>query len=734
MDCQIRHLQNDLDHEIQVQAELKERFDMEMRCRDWLLDESSHEIEVAMRDQLALQAEIADLEQRLACAEDCAKTLDQAASDLKAATIETQKLKEKSLSHSKELEANSLEVQSLRKDLGKACTKATLLEFQVSQKEEMAAQNAAIRQELEQLQPKASMAADLQNELEEKNNEVAKLQTSLATAQQQVQENIRLSKENAAIKVQVQTLREKLLVLPDLQKRLQQKETHMSDLQAALRASQQQAQEKDKLIRENAIMAERLRQTEGQIFRLQNTETELQQERARSIMFENDLAAAKTQATQVDEVREKVVSLQEQCTSLTSELERSTEQCAQILPLKQSIKEKDDELAGFREQSVTLQAQAGDIQSLKDDLRQAEEKHSSMQQQILRLEGELSNARLDIAGNESPRQRRIANRSGGFSLPAINVPRRPVPPVDHESVLSNGDGFSEVANSSLPPSGVTEIVPETQPEIQESPLVEGDSILPTFGQQQSSDPEPSFLPSDDEDSSPENESLHLNIETRRPLVDMERRVVDQEAGETERMQERPPSSSYESQSDQMLLDQVSQGENDGLDQLPSTTTPKFAMPSSQIISGQEQSPRRLRSGSRGLGRQATRSVEPDYPHQRTRVSTPTVRREQYQPNSAAKRRIEPDVEEEISQENPRKLKRRPANMEIKKPQVVVPKQPEKQTPSRGMVSFRKTSNSIVGTNAPAPGKSQRSSKPARKGSRQDRYTTRFGPDTDGNET
>lgn len=734
MECRLRHLQSDLDHEIQERGQLEKSFDMAIQYYDWLLVGFCGDIEVALREEGILEAEIADLYPRLACAEDAVKTLGHPVSDLTVAKSEILQLKEELLSQSKEIEAKSLEAQTLRKDLEKACTKAALLEAEVRQKEEIVAENAALQKQLDQLQSKASMAAVLQNELEQKKNEVTELQNSLVIAQQQAQDSDRLSKENAAIKIQVDILREELLVLPDLQKRLQQKETHMSDLQSALRASQQQAQDKDKLAKENALMAERLKQTEEQVSHLRDVQMELQQERAKTIALENDLASAKTQATHIDELQEKLTSLQEQRTSLTSQLKHSNEECAQIPPLKQSIKEKDDELAKLQEQSITLQDQAEEIQRLRDDLQQAEEKHVSMQQQILGLEGELSNARLDEAGNEPPQQRRVATRTGGFGLPTLSAPIRPAPLVDHDSLLSDGGDLSQlVVGSSLQPTGVTTIVPETQPEIQESPLVEADSLLPTSCQQESSDSEFSLLPSDDESSSPENESQHLIVKARRSLVDRGHRVVDQAAGEAGPMLERPPSSSYESQSDQMLLDQVSQSEDVNSDQLPSTIRPEFAISSSQIKSGQEHSPRRLRSGSRGLGRQATRSVEPDYQYQRTRASTPIVRREQYQPNSAAKRRMEPEIEEDGSQENLRKLKRRPANMEIKTPQFVVPKQPAKQTPSRGTVSFRKSS-SIVGTDAPAPGKSQRSTKLARKGSRQDRYATRFGHNPDGNET
>jgi hypothetical protein len=190
---------------------------------------------------------------------------------------------------------------------------------------------------------------------------------------------------------------------------------------------------------------------------------------------------------------------------------------------------------------------------------------------------------------------------------------------------------------------------------------------------------------------------------------------------------RPFSSSYSSQGDQMLLDQVSQENASGADHVATGVAPNVVMTFGHLVPVQGASPRRLRSGSQGKDQRFTPTPEPGTENRRNRASTPAVRREQHQPNSAVKRRIEPEAEKNAPQENTKRLKRRPPNHEVTTPQHRTSTQPAQPTSPRGSGRWRKSS-SVVGTNAPAPGKSQRSSRPTRKGSRQDRYSSRFAPE------
>jgi hypothetical protein len=345
-----------------------------------------------------------------------------------------------------------------------------------------------------------------------------------------------------------------------------------------------------------------------------------------------------------------------------------------------------------------------------------------MQQQILNLEGALSNAKLDKEANQPQQPRKFADRTQRTNLSQQGQPRHSHPHLSSNGPLpGNGD--------TLVSSAGTAIVPETQPEVPES--LQDNLISHPHEDEDESESELSTLPSDDEDDTLEDEIQQDFAKTQRyargqgyisPTKDLSGVPRSQQPSE------RPPSSSYGSQSDQMLLDQVSQGDPLGADDTASGSTganPVF--PWNHLASPQGLSQRRLRSGSQGPSRVHSALPGPDSQHEHKRASTPGVRREQYQPNSAAKRRMEPENEDYASQENPKRLKRRPANLEVRAPQDRTPKQAE-QTPSRGPGSWRKSST-IVGTNAPAPGKSQRSAKPARKGSQRDRFATRFAADT-----
>lgn len=116
-----------------------------------------------------------------------------------------------------------------------------------------------------------------------------------------------------------------------------------------------------------------------------------------------------------------------------------------------------------------------------------------------------------------------------------------------------------------------------------------------------------------------------------------------------------------------------------------------------------------------------------------------VLREKYLPNSAAKRRFEDD---EISlfpssQEGSKRLQRKLSAAEIKSPSNRKGSSfPERVTPVTGAGRLNHPSmptgsrkRSIIGTNAPAPGLGQQSSKKSKKAPKTDRYSARFNQDT-----
>jgi hypothetical protein len=109
-------------------------------------------------------------------------------------------------------------------------------------------------------------------------------------------------------------------------------------------------------------------------------------------------------------------------------------------------------------------------------------------------------------------------------------------------------------------------------------------------------------------------------------------------------------------------------------------------------------------------------------------SPPGAAKERYQPNSAAKRRVEPEPTLSTGRSTNKRLKRMPGNLEVRKSAKESDKSTspgsEATTPSGHDVPSGSRKGSIIGTAAPAPGKSQRA-KNTRTGSRRDRYSARF---------
>ena len=706
------------------------RHDQSRLQRD--LEKSQGDAATAFRDSYALQDEIADLEQRLDLAADVSRKLEEAAQCLEEVTDELdhvkqqqlslEKLKKESLSQQQDIEAKSQELQTLRKEVEQQQVRSTLLEEHAREKDRLAEANADINTQLKELRKEVSKVPTLQQQVQQKNTRIAELESALATSQQQAQEKDKLTEENAAIHNQMKDLRKEVSVMTDMQKRLQQQNTKIVLLESALTTSQSETQQKNKLAEENVGMHKQLKELRKEVSVMADVQMELQQKNTKVLELETAFTAAQDQAAQIPKLQERNTSLKEGMASLSSDLEQVNEECAQIPPLKASIKAKDDQLAELQKRLDSMSSQTEELDKLKENMQEKEEQQATMQQQILSLEGALSNPKLDEEARPAQQQRRIADRSGNVNVPVNHHQQHS----DHDA-NANGVDALQLPGSSIRLTGHTTMVPETQFEVQESPPVDPDSLILPPGQQDDSESELTPIPSDDEDADVEDgieESGLRDAQGHVPRV----RVPDGTQNSQDPL-ERPPSSSYESHSDQMLLDQVSQGETQGADDVSASTAPNLVMPWNRLVTGQETSPRRLRSGSQGQGQgqPLNASPEPDAVPRRNRASTPALIRERHQPNSAAKRRVEPEMEDNASQENSKRLKRRPANLEVKKPQPSTPKQGE-QTPSRGTISYRKSS-SIVSTNAPAPGKSQKASKPARKGSRHDRYAARFAAET-----
>ncbi|OAP55966.1 hypothetical protein AYL99_10118 [Fonsecaea erecta] len=575
---------------------------------------------------------------------------------------------------------------------------------------DMQSQIGVLKQTLTRTDDKARKLEETLKSLEETTAELEHLRKQQATLQRFKEESVSQSQE----------IRDKSAEIQTLEKQIKDLRNTSADLEEEVRG-------KDRLAEENANIHNDLK----------NLREQLQQKTIETALLESALAAAQVRTAQLGDLKREKSSLKEAVESLTTALEQSNEQCAQISPLQDTVAQKDHQITELQKDLAIFRGQAEELKNLRAELQEKEERQADLQQQILGLEGAVSNAQLDgDEVNHNIQQRRVADRSGN----AMNSHNNELPGT--RPYFNGGDVHSPLNLSPAnPTTGAIYIVQETQLEVQESQLVGPDSLILSVDQgQESSGSELSPIPSDDGEANLDDLINHgpIGLNTRRHNG-RETHVWPNESSSIRHRQptsEQPPSSPYGSQSDQMLLDQVSQTESQEPDDSDSTKTdPTFAMPVNRTGMRQGPGPRRLRSEHRGPSGRSIASPDPGAESLSNRPSTPAIMRERHRPNSTAKRRSEPENDaDRVSPKNPKRLKRTAANLEAKKSQPAMPKSENgEKSSSRGAATFSKSGggrgNSVVGTNAPGPGKIQRSTKPARKGSRRDKYTTRFGAET-----
>ncbi|EXJ54123.1 hypothetical protein A1O7_09460 [Cladophialophora yegresii CBS 114405] len=731
--CQLSHLHGQIDNGAQERARAREKIQSLTTMQTQLRQElktSRGETTVAIREQDALHDEIIEVERRLDWTQD---KLQRTAIRLQEVEAElgvfqqwapsAEQLKKDFLAQEQEIQIRSQKVRALQELVKNQQARYGQLAEQAREKDRLVEEKSDLEEQLKLAREEASVIPGLQNELAQKKSQVCELELALVASQREAREKDNLAAENATINNQLEEFAKKNAIIPDLERRLQHSYTKVTELESALEASHGQAQENERLVEERAAVDIQMRELQKEKSALTEVRMDLQQTTFKVAELKAALFAAQDEVAKVEELQKTNTSLKQDAVALNLDLDAKNKECAQIGALKDIITAKDDELAELRKHLVSLNELTDELERLRDDRERMEGKLAAMQQQILHLEGALSNAKLDQGAKQAQVQRTGGDQSATRSvLPDSQLGR------SHLDASRNGawpNGSDPLALS----AGIL-MVSETQLEVPETVPVGPDGLLLLAGQQQEdSDSDLSPVPSEDEDHGLEDEIGRRTAGTQphirgqgyfSPVESVRRAANGQES------LVRPSSSSYSSQGDQMLLDQVSQEDASGADSVAAGTALNTVMPFSHLVPGQGASPRRLRSGSQGQRQRPTATPEPSMEHRRNRASTPAVRREQHQPNSAAKRRMEPEGEKNALQENTRRLKRSPANLDVTSPQHRASTQAAQPTASRGSGRWRKSS-SIVGTNAPAPGRSQRPSKQARKGSRQDRYTSRFAP-------
>ncbi|KIW94825.1 uncharacterized protein Z519_04803 [Cladophialophora bantiana CBS 173.52] len=704
------------------------------------------ELEKCRQDKIERQAEVTDLTIRLTEAMQEHSSLQAELTTIEDILSESERQNEQ---QNTELNHMSARLSNLQTDLDHEIQRALAIEDEVAS---IKAQESQTRHDLDKSRAETATAIEHHQELQE---QIGMLEQKLSQADddsRKLEETLNSLREATAELEDLRQLRCSLQALKqESVSQLQQIAEDSTEIQTLQRQIEnlrnrsahldEQARERDRLAEENTIIHTELKDLRGRLSEQEDLQEKLQQKITENAVLESTLTAAQGQTARISGLETTNTSLEEAVTSLTENLKQLNEQCAQIAPLQETAKEKDNQITELQKQLSSLGGQTDELKNLRGELRQKEEQLTLMQQRILSLEGAVSNAKLDDYEATRPQQQpRGADRSGNAKSFHYNELHHSRPSSSGGDAQLLNDGSPLHSSSSNALTGVMSVVPETQIEVQETLPVERESLLlsPEQGQvDYSSALAPVSTP--DGEANLEN-VIHQDLGHSTRRYDRNRVHVwpskgtasNSRAGESG---EQALPSSNESQSDQMLLDQVSQGDLKVPNNFDTTDIGlNFTISSSGITSKQGPSPRRLRSELR-VRNYHTASPDSSGESQGHRPSTPAIMRERYQPNSAAKRRMDPDnVEDKASPENSKRLKRRPANLEARKPPPITPKQRVEKSSSRATVGFRKDStaggtNSVVGTNAPGPGKSQRTSKPARRGSRQDKYATRFAAGT-----
>lgn len=563
---------------------------------------------------------------------------------------------------------------------------------------------------------------------------VAELEANLALTQQNkeklAQTNKLLEDKSAEITELKHSLKDFVNLKEDLitqQREVHQKDVEIETFSEQVRQLQQKSADFEERLQHHHVLAtekttleKELAAARQKLGEMANLKDELHQRNMTVVELETVLAVAQKTAAGAQELQGQNSSLNAQIASLTSDLEVALKENEQIGSLRETVRDREDAAVQLKERLGAHEAQTEEINGMKEALQRKEEEIATLQQQILHLEGAVSNSRLDRQLDPVPNPRRVADRSGVGAGQPLGAEYH----VDH-NVLSHQ---------------LIDIIPETQ---LDRPQDDQESQEKVKAQQaRDADASTSELSEyTSNDSDPEHgirKLVRKKHETRHAHKHLQKLPQPEDSGPQSHLQVagRTPSSSYGSLSDQMLLDSVAHRDSqpDNLSPLLSDAEdgPVHTHADADLSATlswdrrvSKRNPRALRSGSRTRTRESIPFPDPTPEPRLPRESTPAIMRERYQPNSAAKRRVEHNEDMNEHEGQSRRLKRRPANLDIRPPRSPTQKSPTgDQGASRATVGFRKSS-SVVGTNAPAPGKSQRTSKPARRGSRQDKYTTRF---------
>lgn len=530
---------------------------------------------------------------------------------------------------------------------------------------------------------------------------------------QKVREKEVLAELNVCLEKEAHGLKQKLAGLQPMKGQLEKQHTQLEESRSALDLARKDLCRMQELEGNNKTLSEKLN----------------------AVSFELITANEKNQTITALEANNK--TLGEKLNAVSFELVTANTKIQALTALEELLAQKEETIRRSEAELETHASVSAELIKTKEDVEVKQIELSRLEARILTLEKE------QAPGFPHQPLRRAANRSTesthplrNHSLPDLQFNNDETAPVQ-ETVLLGVDSSIPLTGS-LNMASTPSVIPNTQVVIQQRLQEIPNSfqsqlqILETLGLPESGDTSSLTDIADpfSEDEFGENEVVTYLEEhggSQQPSHDVTTPGVP--AGPPQPVVERPPSSSYGSLNEHMLLDFSLNGETQ-----PGPTGRKDKHNSEpQHVEHLHQGKTSKRTGPTS-GRlrsedQPQRDPSTDSPERRPgnlgdRESTPLAAREKHQPNSAAKRKIEQSEHQQSSKQ----LKRTPANLEVSIPRTSQGNsQRGEKSPPRRVITFRRSS--VVGTNAPAPDKSQKTSKSARRGSRQERYSSRFGKES-----
>jgi chromosome segregation ATPase len=605
--------------------------------------------------------------------------------------------------------------------------------------------------ELNELRPKAaqfvgtasqnmvlqSQIHGYKNTIQALEQQLASLGAQLGRMKQAASEVVDVQKENTALRTKAEKV-----------------EQTIQHLESELRKVQRSAQEAEDLKKEVATLRVNWRDYD-QLKQDLTTQQDLHAKQvARLDEMKSKLDESQATSNQVTELQGQVEELCQKCANLNQQLSEATQATESYQAIQNDLEQKNDEIASLKSKVQKFEETSRQLIAAQEEAQQKTMRLSALQEQITKLQlesQELSaSTRMDITpvNEEPPTQKSMldlgdmldqeeqahASQDPAATLQSTFSPMQQ----DTRGEKTNQNttrASKDVPRSNVPPNGTheTETGNNQQPSLKLTADVDSIQQIP--------------------DSQPEvNIMMQKLLATSSPLSEIETtNYFDRPAGNTQKhhgtvRHSLPPSSSYGG--DSMLLEdfEAMEGMIDSaaglldqraaasLSQLQSQKRTGYGHVSSRTViknSGTGSESRQVRTRLQSPVIEETQSQEqrpsgPDVP-----PSSPAGPMK-HLPNSAIKRpRLDPIEATQSTQESGKRLKRTPANLDVatasKRPMSSSTQitDPDSARPTSVSLPSGSRKGSVIGANAPAPGRTRVSRKTSRKGSKSNRYAERF---------